>query len=111
MEERNTRTFEGDERSIHELKLFFLQTLLEWANASGVVTFMSLPDMLHFCLDFFLCCLFALCCVPLIFFSFRSFSYLMKFITHQKRKKKFSFFFISQKKSKFKQCKKHANKL
>ena len=28
------------------MKLFFLQTLLEWANASGFVTFMSLPDML-----------------------------------------------------------------
>ena len=27
--ERNTRTFEGNERSIHELKLLFLQTLFE----------------------------------------------------------------------------------
>ena len=47
--ERNTHTFEGDETLIHELKLFFLHTLLEWANASGFVTFMSLPDMLDFC--------------------------------------------------------------
>ena len=46
--ERNTRTFEGDERSIHELKHFFFQTLFEWANASGVVNFISLPDMIFF---------------------------------------------------------------
>ena len=39
----------GDERSIHELKLFFFQTLFEWANASGVVNFISLPDMMDFC--------------------------------------------------------------
>ena len=47
--ETNTHTFEGDERLIHKLKLFFLHTLLEWANASGFVTFMSLPNMLDFC--------------------------------------------------------------
>lgn len=47
--ERNTRTFEGDERLIHELKLFFFQTLFEWANASGVVNFISLPEMMDFC--------------------------------------------------------------
>ena len=40
--ERNTRIFEGDERSIHELKLFFFQTLFDWANASGVVNFLFL---------------------------------------------------------------------
>ncbi|KAL0016506.1 hypothetical protein SO802_003575, partial [Lithocarpus litseifolius] len=39
----------GEERSIHELKLFFFQTLFEWENASGVVNFISLPDMMDFC--------------------------------------------------------------
>ena len=39
----------GDERSIHELKLFFFQALFEWASASGVVNFISLPDMMDFC--------------------------------------------------------------
>ena len=44
---RNTCTFEGDERLIKELKFF--QILFEWAYTSGVVTFISLPDMLDFC--------------------------------------------------------------
>ena len=39
----------GEERSIHELKLFFFQTLFEWASALGVVNFISLPDMMDFC--------------------------------------------------------------
>ena len=87
--ERNTHTFEGDERWIHELKLFFLQTLLEWANASGFVTFMSLLDMLYFVpsllFRFFLCCLLAHClCALFLFFSFWPFSISMKFITYQK---------------------------
>ena len=47
--ERNTRIFVGDERSIHELKLFFFQTLFDWANALGVVNFISLPDIMDFC--------------------------------------------------------------
>ena len=47
--ERNTHTFDGNERSIHELKLLFFQTLFYWANATGVFTFISLPDMLDFC--------------------------------------------------------------
>lgn len=34
----NAHTFEGNGRSIHELKLLFFQTLLDWANASGVFT-------------------------------------------------------------------------
>ena len=40
--ERNARTFEGCERSTHDMKLFFLQTLLEWTDALGVFTFYSL---------------------------------------------------------------------
>ena len=71
--ERNTCTFEGDERWIHELKLFFLQTSLEWVNALGFITFMSLPDMLIFVpsllFRFFLCCL---------FFNFNEVHYLSK---------------------------------
>ena len=47
--ERNTHTFDGNERLIHELKLLFFQTLFYWANATGVFTFISLPDMLDFC--------------------------------------------------------------
>ena len=91
--ERNTRTFEGDERWIHELKLFFLQTLLEWANALGFVTFMSLLDMLIFVpsllFRFFLCCLLThcLCALFLFCFSFCPFSISMKFITYPKKKK------------------------
>ena len=86
--ERNTHTFEGDERWIHELKLFVLQTLLEWANASGFVTFMSLLDMLDFVpsllFRFFLCCLLAHCLCALFlfflltFFNFNEIYYLSK---------------------------------
>ena len=47
--ERNTCIFDGNERSIHELKLLFFQTLFDWANATGVFTFISLLDMLDFC--------------------------------------------------------------
>ena len=50
--ERNTYTFEGNERSIHELKLLFFQTLLDCAKSSGVFTFISLPDMLDLCTFF-----------------------------------------------------------
>ena len=46
---RNAHTFEGDERSIHDLKRLFLQTLYEWTNASGVFTFDSLVDLLDCC--------------------------------------------------------------
>ena len=46
---RNTRTFDGNERSIHELKLLFFQTFFDWANAMSVFTFISLLDMLDFC--------------------------------------------------------------
>jgi len=47
--ERNTCIFDGNERSIHALKLFFFQTLFDWENATGVFTFISLLDMLDFC--------------------------------------------------------------
>ena len=50
--ERNTYTFEGNERSIHELKLLFFWTLLDCANVSGVFTFISLPNMLDLCTFF-----------------------------------------------------------
>ena len=55
--ERNACTFEGIERSIHELKLLaftfiYFFTLRDWANASGVFSFTSLPDILDFCTCF-----------------------------------------------------------
>lgn len=42
-------TFGGNERLIHDLKLSFIQTLFEWANALGVSTVSSFPDLLDFC--------------------------------------------------------------
>ena len=42
-------TFERNERSIQDMKLLFLQTLLEWTNASGVFSFNSLADLLDSC--------------------------------------------------------------
>ena len=48
-QERNACTFEGSERSIHDLKLSFFQALFVWINASGVFTFNSLADLLDSC--------------------------------------------------------------
>ena len=45
----NTRTWEGCEKSIHHLKLLFLNTLFEWVNSSGLFYFDSFPDMLDRC--------------------------------------------------------------
>ena len=47
--ERDVCTFEGNERSIHNLKRSFFQTLFEWVNALGVSSFNSLHDSLDFC--------------------------------------------------------------
>ena len=80
--EMNLRTPEGNERLIHELKLFFFQSLFEWANASGVISFNSLPDMLDFC-TFIVICTLRFLCIFLYQFS-------MKFITYQKKKMKFT---------------------
>ena len=52
--ERNAHTFEGCERSTHDIKLFFQRTLLEWKNASGVYTFNSLTDLLDSVLSLFI---------------------------------------------------------
>lgn len=41
----NAHTFEGNVRSIHDLKLLFFQTSFEWATASGLPTFTSLHDL------------------------------------------------------------------
>ena len=35
-----------------DMKLFFLQTLLEWTNASGIFNFNSLTDLLDSCTFF-----------------------------------------------------------
>ena len=48
LEGRNAHIFKGNERPIHDLKLSFFHTLFEWANASGVSTFNSLPDLPDF---------------------------------------------------------------
>ena len=64
----NIRTFEGNERSIHELKLLFFQTLIDWANASGVFTFISLPNMLDLC-TFIVSSTLLVCFFPLYFLT------------------------------------------
>ena len=66
--EMNIRTFEGNERSIHELKLLFFQTLIDWANASGVFTFISLPNMLDLC-TFIVSSTLLVCFFPLYFLT------------------------------------------
>ena len=47
--ERNSLTFEGTERLIRDLKMYFLQTLFGWANPLGNFLFYSLSDLLDRC--------------------------------------------------------------
>jgi hypothetical protein len=48
--ERNSRSFEGKERHLLELKWLILRTLLEWSNASGLTPFSSVFDFLDSCI-------------------------------------------------------------
>ena len=47
--ERNSRSFEGRERSIIEIKSFFFFTLLEWSLVLPSFSCMSLPVLLDHC--------------------------------------------------------------
>ena len=47
--ERNARCFEGSERSLLEIKSFFLQTLLVWSVALSHCSCFSLPALLDHC--------------------------------------------------------------
>lgn len=49
LQERNAQPYEGNERSIQDLKLYFFQTLFEWTNAMGVFTLISLSDLIDRC--------------------------------------------------------------
>ena len=82
--ERNTWTFDGNERSIHELKLLFFQTLFDWANATGVFSLIFVLSLLR---SFFPA---ASTTRPVCFFFLCIFLHLfsMKFITYQKINKK-----------------------
>uniref|UniRef100_A0A2N9GSU5 Reverse transcriptase zinc-binding domain-containing protein n=1 Tax=Fagus sylvatica TaxID=28930 RepID=A0A2N9GSU5_FAGSY len=48
--ERNSRSFEGEETNLLEIKGTFLRTLIEWSNASDVMSFSSVLDFLDFCI-------------------------------------------------------------
>ena len=47
--ERNVRSFEGCERSMLEIKSFFLQTRLDWSVAFSHSSCFSLPILLDHC--------------------------------------------------------------
>ena len=49
--ERNARTFEGCEKSIVELKLYFMRCLSEWLLATGSFSFSNLFEFLDLCSD------------------------------------------------------------
>jgi hypothetical protein len=56
--ERNSRCFEGKERHILELKWRLIHTLMDWTNASGLLSYHFLHFRLLYCLillSFFLC--------------------------------------------------------
>ena len=48
--ERNSRSFEGEEQNLMELKGMVLRTLMDWANVTGVVSFFFALDFLDYCI-------------------------------------------------------------
>jgi hypothetical protein len=48
--ERNSKAFEGKERSVLELKWLLIRTLMDWSNASGSNSFSSIFDFLDWCM-------------------------------------------------------------
>uniref|UniRef100_A0A2N9HEZ0 Reverse transcriptase zinc-binding domain-containing protein n=1 Tax=Fagus sylvatica TaxID=28930 RepID=A0A2N9HEZ0_FAGSY len=48
--ERNSRSFEGKERTLMEVKGTVLRTLLDWSKAAGIVSFYSVLEFLDFCI-------------------------------------------------------------
>ena len=48
--ERNSRSFEGNERNLLDLKWLILHTLMKWSNASGLTSFSSMFDFLDCCI-------------------------------------------------------------
>jgi hypothetical protein len=47
--ERNSRSFEGKERCVMELKWFLIHTLMDWSNATGLY-FFSILEFLDYCI-------------------------------------------------------------
>ena len=48
--ERNSKAFEGKERSVLELKWFLIRTLMDWSNTSGSNYFSSIFEFLDYCM-------------------------------------------------------------
>ena len=48
--ERNSRSFEGKERNLMEVKGTVLRTLLDWSKATGAVSFSSMFNFLDYCI-------------------------------------------------------------
>jgi hypothetical protein len=48
--ERNSRSFEGKERNLMEVKGTVLRTLLDWSKAAGIVSSSSVLEFLGFCI-------------------------------------------------------------
>ena len=47
---RNSRSIEGKERILMEIKGMVLRTLMDWSRASGIVSFSSVLDFLDSCI-------------------------------------------------------------
>ena len=48
--ERNSRSFEGKERNMMELKELLIHTLMDWSKAAGLHSFSSIFDFLDYCI-------------------------------------------------------------
>ena len=47
--ERNSRIFEDTESSMHDLKLFFIRTILNWLSANRNLSLFSIIDLIDLC--------------------------------------------------------------
>lgn len=82
----NAQSFEGCQWTIINLKLVFLQSLYEWMQALGSVSFSSLLDLIVFCtLRPWFCCTHSI--LP-VYLRYTILILIKSVIYHIKRKKK-----------------------
>ena len=68
--ERNSRSFEGKERNLMEVKGTVLRTLLDWSKAAGIISFSSVLDFLDYCIAWVAVLCFLYTSFVHVFFSF-----------------------------------------
>ena len=78
--ERNSRIFEDTKSSMHDLKLFFIRTILNWLSANRNLSLFFIIDLIDLC-NF---CQYISCILGWLNFFFNFYN----LITYQKKKRK-----------------------